>query len=80
MLHKNMSSIFTHFLETLGANYHPEFAIFLQKPLPSEQKRPQNEDDSDVWLYLTHDDIVYEIPRHGRWHPNSKFPDLKILS
>lgn len=74
MLHKNLSAIFEHFLETLGSDHHFDFGIFIQKPLPSVQKRPQNEEDSDVWLYLTHDDITCEIPRHGRWHPNSMSP------
>ncbi|KAG0558371.1 hypothetical protein M758_10G020800 [Ceratodon purpureus] len=80
MLHKNLTAIFEHFMETLGSHHHFDFGIFIQKPLPKVQHRPQNEKDSDVWLYLTHDDIVYEIPRHGRWHPNRinpGWPELK---
>lgn len=79
MLHKNLSAIHEHFLEPLGVNYHPDFAIYLQRPLPYEQSRPRHEDDSDVWLYLTHDDVIYEIPKHARWHPNSKPPKRLTL-
>lgn len=65
-----MSAVWALFWNTLD-EADPDFSMFLQRPLPSEQNRPQHDEESDVWFYLTRDDIIYEIPRHGRWHPNS---------
>lgn len=28
----------------------------------------------DVWVYTDQNDIVYEIPRRGPWHPNRVYP------
>ncbi|XP_024400917.1 uncharacterized protein [Physcomitrium patens] len=79
LLHKNMSAVWALFWNTLD-EADPDFSMFLQRPLPSEQNRPQHDEESDVWFYLTRDDIIYEIPRHGRWHPNRVcpgWPELK---
>lgn len=55
--------------------------IFAQYPYEEDhRKAPDFDKDTDYWLYITNNDIVYEIPKPGRWHPNRTISTLSLLS
>lgn len=53
--------------------------VYVQPPSPGT--RPANLGGAkDVWLYTDGNDVVYEIPKLGAWHPNRKsFLHLPVL-
>lgn len=54
--------------------------IFAQYPYEEDhRKAPDFDKDTDYWLYITSNDIVYEIPKAGRWHPNRTVSTLNFL-
>lgn len=55
--------------------------VFAQYPYEEDhRKAPDFDKDTDYWLYITSNDIVYEIPKAGRWHPNRIVSTLTFLS
>ena len=58
-----------------------DFRVFVQSPYTEDNRTAPNYDhEHDVWLYTTGiDDVVYELPRRGRWHPNSTLPDPNLF-
>lgn len=47
--------------------------VYIQDPSSGALSPPHYETPNDVWLYTDGiQDIVYQIPKRGLWHPNSK--------
>ncbi len=59
--------------DLFAGNDPSQYSVFIQSPFEADVRAtPEYADDKDVWIYTTVgiDGIVYEIPRHGQWHPN----------